>query len=91
MVHPIVTLVIFAIYVTFTGLYEFIMHHLNPGTTNYTNHTSHFGGAVIGILLGVVILRNIRVNKLEKILYYACGVSFSIWMVTLIVLNFCYF
>ncbi|KAH8854197.1 Rhomboid-related protein 1 [Schistosoma japonicum] len=52
--------------------------------------TAHFGGLITGLLSGVVILRNFKVEKWEKVLSWICIIIFILFTTAAILFNvFC--
>ncbi|CAH8477346.1 unnamed protein product [Schistosoma bovis] len=63
----------------------------NPNGKIRVGFSAHFGGFIAGLLLGVVILRNLKVEKWEK--YFACNcvLIFLLFVVATILFNvYCY-
>ncbi|CAH8446135.1 unnamed protein product [Schistosoma rodhaini] len=63
----------------------------NPNEKIRVGFSAHFGGFIAGLLLGVVILRNLKVEKWEK--YFACNcvLIFLLFAVATILFNvYCY-
>uniref|UniRef100_A0A6P7GMY1 Rhomboid-related protein 3-like n=1 Tax=Diabrotica virgifera virgifera TaxID=50390 RepID=A0A6P7GMY1_DIAVI len=83
--HPIVHVLLFGVVVVFDVFYK-IFGHTEVG--DETSYLSHAGGAVVGLLLGVLILRNIRQTKLENDLWWVCLVTLVALTITFVVLDF---
>ena len=57
-------------------------------------YAAHIGGAVVGLLLGIVVLRNLRVRKWERVFWWICLLLFLglflagiVWNAVIIGLN----
>ncbi|XP_072381753.1 rhomboid-related protein 2-like [Diabrotica undecimpunctata] len=83
--HPTVHVLVFGVVVVIDVFYK-IFGHTEVG--DETSYLSHAGGAVVGLLFGVNILRNIRETKLENDLWYICLVTLGALTITFIVLDF---
>ncbi|XP_050501727.1 rhomboid-related protein 1-like isoform X2 [Diabrotica virgifera virgifera] len=83
--HPIVHVLLFGIVVIIDVFYK-VFSHTEAG--DVTSYLAHAGGAVVGLLFGVNILRNIRKTKLEKHLWYICLVTLGALTITFIVFDF---
>ncbi|XP_072376146.1 rhomboid-related protein 1-like [Diabrotica undecimpunctata] len=83
--HPTVHLLLFGVVVIIDVFYK-LFGHTEVG--DETSYLSHAGGAVVGLLFGVNILRNIRVTKFENHLWYICLVTLCILTITFILLDF---
>ncbi|XP_056643141.1 rhomboid-related protein 3-like [Diorhabda sublineata] len=81
MSHPAVHLMIFAILV--------IMDIINVYIKMIRNvcYLCHVGGAVVGLLLGIDIIRNINLTKKENIMWYISCVTLCLFFFTLIILD----
>ncbi|KAI6206386.1 Rhomboid domain-containing protein [Aphelenchoides besseyi] len=42
----------------------------------YVSHTAHIGGFVAGLLLGIVLLRNLRLKKWERVAWWICLIAY---------------
>ena len=51
------------------------------------SYTGHIAGAVVGLLLGIVILRNIRSQTWERALWWCCLLVFRCLLIATIVWN----
>ncbi|KAJ8958523.1 hypothetical protein NQ318_002318 [Aromia moschata] len=80
---PYSTAAHFGIITVFDAIYNFIQH----GNNSMVSYMAHLSGAVFGLLLGVIILRNLKVTKIEKILRYTSLAIFLTLMVTLVIYN----
>lgn len=56
-------------------------------TPSNTGHMAHFGGALAGVLVGVLILRNLRVEKWERIFQWVSLVVFVVVILVCVGLN----
>ncbi|XP_042213555.1 rhomboid-related protein 1-like isoform X2 [Homarus americanus] len=59
--------------------------YTNPGTT--TGHMAHLAGAMAGLLVGVVVLRNLRKEKWERYCWWTSLCLFLTLVTTVIILN----
>ncbi|KAH7698949.1 rhomboid family protein [Aphelenchoides avenae] len=50
------------------------------GVLNKTSYVSHLGGFIAGLLLGIVILRNLRKKEWEKYAWWVCLVLFIFYV-----------
>ena len=57
------------------------------GEVNTTSYTAHLSGVVMGMLVGVVILKNRRVQFWEQWLRVACCALAAVFMLVMIVIN----
>lgn len=57
------------------------------GVETQVGYLAHLGGFVGGLLLGVVVLRNFRVYKFERVLFYVCLVLFILFFLIGVVVN----
>ena len=62
--------------------------------TTQVGYAAHLGGAVVGLLLGIVVLRNLRVRKWERVFWWICLLLFLglflagiVWNAVIIGLN----
>ncbi|VDP55659.1 unnamed protein product [Schistosoma margrebowiei] len=63
----------------------------NPDGKIRVGFSAHFGGFIAGLLLGVVILRNLKVEKWEKYFVCSCVLIFLLFVVATILFNvYCY-
>ncbi|CAH8445481.1 unnamed protein product [Schistosoma haematobium] len=63
----------------------------NPNGKIRVGFSAHFGGFIAGLLLGVVILRNLKVEKWEKYFVCNCVLIFLLFVVATILFNvYCY-
>ncbi|KAJ8917332.1 hypothetical protein NQ315_002354, partial [Exocentrus adspersus] len=71
MSHPIVHLIIFLILIIFGAIRDYFMYmyESDQGISSNISYLSHIGGIVPGFLLGIIVLRNIRKTKMEKIVW----------------------
>ncbi|CAB4062532.1 RHBDL1_2_3 [Lepeophtheirus salmonis] len=49
-----------------------IYYRYGVGVETKTAYAAHLGGAIVGLLLGIVILRNIRVRSWERVIWWLC-------------------
>ena len=59
------------------------------GEKNATSYTAHLSGVMMGMLVGVVILKNRRVQFWEQWLRVACCALAAVFLVVMIVINIC--
>ncbi|CAG9861705.1 unnamed protein product [Phyllotreta striolata] len=87
MINPAMHLLIFGIIVLFECVYKMLTsdsdHWRNVG------YFSHLGGALTGLLLGVLVLRNLRETEREKLLWHACCVALGLLALVLVFLDVC--
>ncbi|KAJ8966536.1 hypothetical protein NQ314_003477, partial [Rhamnusium bicolor] len=83
MTHPLVHLILFGIMTIFDPIYNYV-YQRNMGDVSYI---AHLGGSVVGLLLGVSILRNMKVTPKENIVWYICMIAYIIIMTVLITFN----
>jgi len=57
------------------------------GQETKTSYTGHLAGAVVGLLLGIIILRNLRIYTWERVLWWCCLVVFLGLLIGAIVWN----
>lgn len=57
------------------------------GKRNRTSYSAHLTGALAGLLVGIVCLRNLRVRKWELYLGWACLIIYMLLMTAAIVYN----
>lgn len=81
MSHPSVHFIIFGILIVFDAISNYIMHPLS----SKISYIAHLGGVVVGMPMGVIILRNLKVTRMENIVWYisivilcALGIGFGI-------------
>ncbi|XP_018562745.1 rhomboid-related protein 3-like [Anoplophora glabripennis] len=86
MSHPFVQLIIFGILIAFDAIRSFVLHSYDEEVS----HLSHIGGVGVGLLMGVIVLRNIKVTRIEKKIWYASvgilsslAIIFVIWTASL--------
>ena len=63
------------------------LSNLVTGNTNSTSYLAHLSGVVMGLLVGLVILRNRRVEFWETWLRILCCLTASATILVLIILN----
>lgn len=51
-------------------------------------YAAHFAGAMAGLLVGVNVLRNLQVEKWEKVVRWVCFVAFVALMAAMVAANF---
>ncbi|CAI2723327.1 unnamed protein product [Schistosoma spindalis] len=62
----------------------------NPDKRTRVGFSAHFGGFIAGLLLGVVILRNLKVEKWEKVFFWICILFYVLFSIAAILFNvFC--
>uniref|UniRef100_A0A6P7H8T5 Rhomboid-related protein 1-like isoform X1 n=1 Tax=Diabrotica virgifera virgifera TaxID=50390 RepID=A0A6P7H8T5_DIAVI len=83
MTHPAVHLLIFGVVIAIDVVYS--LFRLTP--EDPSSYLAHAGGAVVGLLFGVNILRNLRVKKVEKIIWFACLITLSALFAVFITLD----
>ncbi|XP_057669084.1 rhomboid-related protein 3-like isoform X2 [Diorhabda carinulata] len=83
MSHPSVRLLLFGIVVVVEVVINVIT---NP--TDSTSHVCHAGGAIVGLLLGVNILRNLQITEKENIIWYICLLIQIVLAMIFIILDF---
>ncbi|XP_018563916.1 rhomboid-related protein 3-like [Anoplophora glabripennis] len=83
MSHPAVQLILFGIMTIFDPIYNYVIMK-NLGDVSYI---AHLGGTVVGLLLGVNILRNLKETKNERVVWYICIVTYFLLMSVFIVLS----
>ena len=49
------------------------------------SYVAHLAGAAVGLLMGIIVLRNLREHKWETMLWWACLVLFSLTMGTAVI------
>lgn len=64
-----------------------IYNRYNSNQDDKTAYAAHFGGAMAGLLVGIVVLRNLEVEKFEKILQRIAITIFVLFMVVAIIWN----
>jgi len=57
------------------------------GTYTKVSYVAHIGGAVVGLLLGLVVLRNLKTHNWERNLWWICILLFLLLLVTAIIWN----
>lgn len=82
------TLLIFCLVDFATAVYE--RHHTAEGFTYRTSYMGHLAGALSGLLLGIVVLNNIRVHDWEEKVRRLAGIVFVILAVSAITFNIFY-
>lgn len=82
------TLLIFCLADFATAVYE--RHHTAEGFTYRTSYMGHLAGALSGLLLGIVVLNNIRVHDWEEKVRRLAGIVFVILAVSAITFNIFY-
>ena len=68
-------------------IYEFHNNWSDPSRASYV---AHFGGLITGLLLGVVILRNLKVKSWERIAWWICLVTYLLLIAICILINIFY-
>ncbi|KAI6211460.1 hypothetical protein M3Y96_00436500 [Aphelenchoides besseyi] len=65
---------VIGIFVTFdVGVAVYARYFNGP---DKVSHTAHIGGFVAGLLLGIVLLRNLRLKKWERIAWWICLITY---------------
>lgn len=54
---------------------------------NQVSYVAHIAGATVGVLLGIVVLHNLRVTKWEKVVWWCILVAFLGLLLTAIIAN----
>lgn len=85
MYHPSFQLIVILIYCVTDGYYSFNDFYYN-GNTN-VGYIAHLCGAIAGLLVGIRVLRNLKVLKWERMLWRFAVVGFVILMTAGIVAN----
>lgn len=86
MTMPIVQLLIFLVITiidTATAIYNRYYLDINE----HIGYVAHFAGALAGLLVGILILRNLEVNRGEKILKWVSLTVYLLLMGTAIIIN----
>lgn len=86
MVHPIFHMIIFGIFVSYDLIYH-TKEYFSGNLEDKTSYSSHLGGALVGLFLSAILLKNVIVTRREKIISYAGGVLFILYMSTLFIMN----
>ena len=63
------------------------MNYFKDSST--TSWEAHVAGATAGLIIGIVVLKNRRVEECETWLKVSCVVVVSIALIVLLILNFC--
>ncbi|CAH8490188.1 unnamed protein product [Heterobilharzia americana] len=62
----------------------------DPSQATRVGFSAHFGGFIAGLLLGIVILRNLKVEKWEKVCFWVSIVVYMCFVIAAILFNvFC--
>lgn len=85
MSHPSVRLLLFGIVVVVDVIINIFTE---PNPLDSTSYVCHAGGAIVGLLLGVNILRNLQITEKENIIWYICLVTQIILAMIFIILDF---
>ena len=86
MKYPVVRLIVFLVWASGdTGLAIYSRYH-NPDDN--VGYVAHFAGAVVGLLLGIVTLRNLRVLKWETVVWWCSFVVLLGLFIAMLVANF---
>lgn len=88
--HPFYPLIIFGIIISVNLIYQLVQIYEYGYENTTDSHSAHFGGAMVGFMLGVIVLRNLEVTKTETILSYICALFLALFISVLISLNFYY-
>ncbi|KAI6184335.1 Rhomboid protease [Aphelenchoides bicaudatus] len=65
-----------------------IYERYGKGVRNRTSYVAHIGGFIAGLLLGIVLLRNLRWKRWERVAWWICLVAYVLFMITCIILIF---
>ena len=57
------------------------------GVDTLVSYVAHLAGALVGLLLGIVVLRNLREHKWERVLWWFCLILFLILFLAAIIQN----
>ena len=64
-----------------------IYYRFVAGVDTRVSYVAHLAGAVIGLLLGIVVLRNLREHKWERVLWWFCLILFLLLFLAAIIIN----
>lgn len=65
-----------------------IYYRYVEGVDTKVGYAAHFAGAVAGLLVGVNVLRNLQVEKWEKVAWWICFTIYVAAIAALIAINF---
>ncbi|XP_023011616.1 protein rhomboid isoform X2 [Leptinotarsa decemlineata] len=82
MSHPTVHLLLFGIITALDIVYKILV----VGDME-TSYASHLGGALVGLLFGVNILKNLKITKTEIIIWHISLVTLAIILIILVILG----
>lgn len=80
MTYSFAHLLLFLLITICDPVWNYIMYR-NTTTTSYI---SHIAGAIVGLLFGVPVLKNLRETKFEKIIWWVSIVGFIVFMIMII-------
>lgn len=84
MSHPAVHLILFGVIVSIDGVYVSVLNQADD-----VSYSAHVGGAVVGLLLGVIVLKNLNETQKETIFWHVCCITLGISMLSLVLLDIC--
>ena len=64
-----------------------IYYRYVQGIDTKVSYVAHLSGAIIGLLLGIVVLRNLREHKWERVLWWFCLILFLLPFLAAIIIN----
>ena len=64
-----------------------IYYRYVAGVDTRVSYVAHLAGALVGLLLGIVVLRNLREHKWERVLWWFCLILFLILFLAAIIQN----
>lgn len=83
MSHPFVHFIIFSILVAFDAVRNFLLHEYDEEVS----YISHLGGVIVGLPMGVIVLRNLKVTRIESIVWYVSVVVLCVLLVVFVVIH----
>ncbi|XP_066144384.1 rhomboid-related protein 2-like [Euwallacea fornicatus] len=86
MIYPFVQLLLLCI-VVICDLGSSINDRYSLNVKNQVGCVAHLGGAVAGLLVGIYILKNLKVKNFERYLWWAAVVTFAVLILICILLN----
>jgi len=63
------------------------VYYRYTGNNTKVSYAAHIGGAVVGLLLGIIVLRNLQTHNWERYLWWACLATFLGLLVIAIIWN----
>ncbi|CAG9770776.1 unnamed protein product [Ceutorhynchus assimilis] len=81
--HPICQIVTFGLFTLLNTIYNYYMYR----NRHEISYISHLGGAACGFLVGILILKNIRVKKFEIVIWRVTLVTYLVCIVVLVGLD----